>query len=387
MKQWRNALDTLKDTPNDEIISKLRISYDGLGDAEKQIVILLSLLCRNESMCIQHIVKEISNELCRNSMSSGKLVVAESQIRAVCSLLMMECEDVRFIGISGMGGIGKTTIARAIFDRFSHQFEGACFVANIKENQAKQGLLSLQKNLVSEVLTVESVNIANEYSGIDLIRKRLGSKKVIVVLDDVDHQDQLDGLAGDRDWFGKGSRIIITARDNHLLWNCCEIYKLSQRVVQYAGGLPLALKVLGSFLFGRSMKQWRNALDKLKDTPNDEIISKLRISYDGLGDAEKQVFLDLACSFIPPPALIRKLHPEITIDVLVEKSLLFESSFERIGMHDLIREMGRRIALQECPRHRIWLHEDIADVLTENKGREAVEVIQIPLKSNSEEDI
>ncbi|XP_060197915.1 TMV resistance protein N-like isoform X2 [Lycium barbarum] len=363
---WRNALYEAANLAGHDLHSS---TYNG-----------------NESMCIQHIVKEISNELCRNSMSSGKLVVAESQIRAVCSLLMMECEDVRFIGISGMGGIGKTTIARAIFDRFSHQFEGACFVANIKENQAKQGLLSLQKNLVSEVLTVESVNIANEYSGIDLIRKRLGSKKVIVVLDDVDHQDQLDGLAGDRDWFGKGSRIIITARDNHLLWNCCEIYKLSQRVVQYAGGLPLALKVLGSFLFGRSMKQWRNALDKLKDTPNDEIISKLRISYDGLGDAEKQVFLDLACSFIPPPALIRKLHPEITIDVLVEKSLLFESSFERIGMHDLIREMGRRIALQECPRHRIWLHEDIADVLTENKGREAVEVIQIPLKSNSEED-
>ncbi|XP_060197916.1 disease resistance protein Roq1-like [Lycium barbarum] len=157
--KWRNALYEATNLAGHDLHSS---TYNG-----------------NESMCIQHIVKEISNELCRKSMSSGMLVVAESQIRAVCSLLMMECEDVRFIGISGMGGIGKTTIARAIFVRFSHQFEGACFVANIKENQAKQGLLSLQKNLVSEVLTVESVNIANEYSGIDLIRKRLGSKKVV----------------------------------------------------------------------------------------------------------------------------------------------------------------------------------------------------------------
>ncbi|KAF3652548.1 hypothetical protein FXO38_16042 [Capsicum annuum] len=55
-------------------------------------------------------------------------------------------------------------------------------------------------------------------------------------------------------------------------------------------------------------------------------------------------------------------------------------------MHDLIREMGRRIAVEEYPRRRIWLHEDVADILTENKGGEAIEGIVIPLKSNSEED-
>ncbi|KAH0714868.1 hypothetical protein KY284_007773 [Solanum tuberosum] len=231
------------------------------------IVIVLSLSCRNESICIQHIVKDISNKLSRKSMISGTLVGAESQIQAVLSLLMMECKDVRFIGISGMGGIGKTTIARAIFDSISHQFEGACFVVNVKENQAKLGLLSLQKTLVSEVLTVESVNIADEYGGIDMIRKRLGSKKVLVVLDDVDHQDQLDGLAGHRNWFGRRSRIIITARDKHLFrdydgtysvgllaeaeaiqlfsWHAfrktspnSDFQQLSQRVAQYAGGLP-----------------------------------------------------------------------------------------------------------------------------------------------------
>lgn len=55
------------------------------------------------------------------------------------------------------------------------------------------------------------------------------------------------------------------------------------------------------------------------------------------------------------------------IDVLVEKSLLFFSSSGKIVMHDLIREMGRRIAVEEYPRRRIWLHEDVADILTENK--------------------
>ncbi|KAH0712059.1 hypothetical protein KY289_008018 [Solanum tuberosum] len=286
-----------------------------------------------------------------------------------------------------MGGIGKTTIARAIFDSISHQFEGACFVVNVKENQAKLGLLSLQKTLVSKVLTVESVNIADEYGGIDMIRKRLGSKKVLVVLEDVDHQDQLDGLAGHRNWFGRGSRIIITARDKHLFrdydgtysvgllaeaeaiqlfsWHAfrktspnSDFQQLSQWVAQYAGGLPLSLKVIGSFLCGRSTKQRRDAL---KGIPEDEIIAKLKISCDGLEDTHKHVFLDLACSLILGPAYIRKLYPEITIAVLIEKSHLFESSFERIAMHDLIREMGRRVALQQYPRKRIWLHEDIAE--------------------------
>ncbi|XP_059276561.1 disease resistance protein Roq1-like [Lycium ferocissimum] len=279
----------------------------------------------NESQCIERIVKEIANKLCQKSMISDTLVGAESQIQAVSSLLMMECEDVRFIGISGMGGIGKTTIAKAIFYRFSPQFEGACFVDNIKENQAKHGLLSLQKTLLTEVLKIESVNLTDEYGGIDMIKKRLGFKKVLVVLDDVDHQDQLDRLAGAHDWFGKGSRVIITARDEHLLLDCDDTYRVcllaiaeatrlfsrhafretspvngfeqfSHQVVKYADGLPLALKVLGSFLRGRNMKQWRSALDALRDIPSEEIISKLKISYDGLGDAEKQVFLDFACS-------------------------------------------------------------------------------------------
>ncbi|KAH0746022.1 hypothetical protein KY285_007679 [Solanum tuberosum] len=242
----------------------------------------------------------------------------------------MECEDVRFIGISGMGGIGKTTIARAIFDSISHQFEGACFVVNVKENQDKLGLLSLQKTLVSEVLTVESVNIADEYGGIDMIKKRLGSKKVLVLLDDVDHQDQLDGVG-----------LLAEAEAIQLFgWHAfrktspnSDFQQLSQRVAQYAGGLLLALKVIGSFLCGRSMKQRRDAL---KGIPEDEIISKLKISCDGLEDTHKHVFLDLACSLILGPAYIRKLYPEITIAVLIEKSLLFESSFERIAMHDLI---------------------------------------------------
>jgi hypothetical protein len=50
-----------------------------------------------------------------------------------------------------------------------------------------------------------------------LIKERLHLKRILLVLDDVDKLDQLEKLAGKADWFGLGSRIIITTRDKHLL--------------------------------------------------------------------------------------------------------------------------------------------------------------------------
>ena len=102
-------------------------------------------------------------------------------------------------------------------------------------------------------------------------------------------------LVGEHNWFGSGSRIIITTRDAHLLEEhqvdeiyevkglndenalqlfCLKAFKekhvledyreLSFHFLNYAGGLPLALEVLGSFLFGKSTAKWKIALERLK---------------------------------------------------------------------------------------------------------------------------
>ncbi|XP_054817699.1 disease resistance protein Roq1-like [Prosopis cineraria] len=86
------------------------------------------------------------------------------------------------------------------------------------------------------------------FEGRKLIKNMFCNRKILLVLDDVSNVSQLENLVGKKGWFGHGSKIIITTR----------------AVIKYAGGLPLALKVLGSFLCGRTISEWNDALAKFK---------------------------------------------------------------------------------------------------------------------------
>ncbi|XP_059628662.1 disease resistance protein Roq1-like isoform X3 [Cornus florida] len=375
----------------------------------------------HESKCIVQIVDEIFNKLNHTSpLVAQYLVGTESRVEKMESLLCEGLDEVRFIGIWGMGGIGKTTIAKAVYDRIYHQFEGSCFLANVREVSEKQGLEALQKQLLSEILILGNINITDAVRGANIIISRLRYKRVLVVLDDVDKREQLDAVAGEHGWFGVGSRIIITTRNKHLLtvhgvneshtvealnedeaiqllsWKAFKqsfpsegYLELSNQMVDYAGGLPLALTILGSFLYGRTMEEWKSTLIKLHKIPNKEILRVLKISFDGLDEMEKEIFLDIACFFKGKHKcyVTRILDscgfcPGIGIPVLVEKSLITITN-DHFCMHDLIQEMGWYIVCQESQesrkRSRLWLREDVCCVLTENTGKEKIEAIVLEL--------
>ncbi|XP_076932791.1 TMV resistance protein N-like [Bidens hawaiensis] len=74
-----------------------------------------------------------------------KLVGMETRVKRVISSLQSVSDDVRMIGIKGMGGGGKTTLARAIFDLISIWFEGKSFVENVRE--VSKGSLSGLKEI------------------------------------------------------------------------------------------------------------------------------------------------------------------------------------------------------------------------------------------------
>ena len=119
-----------------------------------------------------------------------------------------------------MGGIGKTTLALEIFERISSSFEASSYIADVREKIENQHLVSLQKQLLSNIFTESEIKIWNVHEGVNIIGNRLCGKKVLTVLDDVEDQKQLEALVGNLDWFGPGSRIIITSKDSHLLKRC-----------------------------------------------------------------------------------------------------------------------------------------------------------------------
>ena len=363
-----------------------------------------------ESKFIQEIVEEISySKLNRKPLSIARYPVGiNNRVKTILSDI--ESNDAHMIGIYGPGGIGKTTITKAIFNRICDHFDGFCYLENFREkSRTNNGVIELQETFLFEILRDRNLKVGNKSRGINVIIERLSFKRIFLVFDDVDKWVHIENLLGGCDWFAFGSKIIITTRNKHLvatLGKCFSMHEvkeldqdetlelfsmhafqsnkpkdyleLANQVIQYTKGLPLALVIMGADLCGRTKLEWKSAIDKYERIPNKEIQNVLEISYEGLDEAEQDIFLDIACFFkgfhkkyVMDVLDSCDLHPIYGIQKLIDMCLITVDQYDKLSMHDLLQQMGKDIVRRESPqlpgeRSRLRHYEDVLDVLTEN---------------------
>ncbi|XP_028965248.2 disease resistance protein RPV1-like [Malus domestica] len=382
----------------------------------------------HEGNFIRNVISQITGKLSiiTSLEVPTNLVGIDSRVRDISKHLDVGgSNDIRTIGILGMCGLGKTTVAKAIFNKHHHNFDGASFLQNVREKK----LIDLQEQLLSDILKAAYIGVSCIDEGTKEIEQRLGNRRVLVVIDDLDSVEQIDALDIKPDSFGLGSRIIMTSRNKHLLkilnvdkicplpamserealellsWHAFrkndpdeEYVELSRKAVGYCGGLPLALEVLGFYLRTKSTIEWETVLDKWnRSQPYREIHKRLEISYDGLTDDDvKAIFLDISCFFtgMNKDHVMTVLdgcqfYPEIGIRELQDQCLVTVDKEGNLMMHDLIQGMGREIVHAESPynpgkRSRLWHNEDITDVLTKQSGTEDIEGLTLDMQESDE---
>ncbi|KAL3727602.1 hypothetical protein ACJRO7_032355 [Eucalyptus globulus] len=381
---------------------------------------------RREGEFARKLTRKVFNELKQAYLVvSDCLVSVDNHVDAIMEKISAQTSETRIIGIHGMGGIGKTTIAKIIYNRLSNNFEDCCFLSNIREMSERKGIECLQNQLISDILKDKCIDIRNIDDGIKTIKDRLSNKRVLLLLDDVHEKNHIDALVGGRDWFGRGSKLLITTRNKEVLdvFEVDNHYELtgmdrsqslqlfskhafrrdspldeyidqSNRVIDIAKGLPLALEVIGSLLSRTEKRKWNDILEKLENVPHTEVQRKLKISYDALEVRHKHIFLDIACLFIgcDKDVMVHfweksKFFPKEALIVLQNMSLIKIEENNSVWMHDQLRDLGREIVRQESntkiqEQSRVWDPKEGLVLLRKHKGEKKVEALRLKLDNH-----
>ncbi|KAL0887662.1 hypothetical protein Bca101_011645 [Brassica carinata] len=265
--------------------------------------------------------RDVLNEL--PSSDFDRLVGIETHVERMKKMICLENDEVKMVGIWGPAGIGKTTIARALYQQVSCNFQLKFYMENHEGtyNRTTRDPARLQEHLEKEIYSGVLDHRGVKILDLQEVQFRLKHQRVLLILDDVCTRE-LQALGDLIQGLRYGSKVIVTnenlntLRDNEIK----QIYKVSfpsteeaQQIFSYSAfgqstpprgylkhavevaklvsPFPLGLKVLGSALRGKSKEEWRTTPAKLKNYLSENDVEKaIRYVYDGLSEKHKYLF-------------------------------------------------------------------------------------------------
>ncbi|GLJ33626.1 hypothetical protein SUGI_0675960 [Cryptomeria japonica] len=411
LSEWKEALQSVSFIAGEElnrdcekIVSTVQREVQRMRclHVAKYPVGLSKLVEHFEEHCIDKLVQDFESLCKMNKQREGK---------------------AKIVGIFGMGGVGKTTLCKELFNRKRLDYSRSCFLFDVREASVKKDLPSLQLKLLRELFDEKDnqsfASIEDGTSCLSNCFARSSNLSFLIVLDDIDHQEQLDAfLISDELNNCRNSLVIVTTRDVGVLINagitvgynlkgmdandakelfCFHAFsqsypssgyeELVDSFVHVCGGLPLSLQVLGRHVHGQDQKFWELELKKATKTLPQDIHKRLRISIETLDNEEKQIFMDVACFFIgelkkdairvwegsgwSAQHALRKLKNKCLVEEIEDQKFRGsrEENFE-LRMHDHLRDLGREMADELSHPRRLWRSQHLQSLIS--KGFENI---------------